>query len=81
LPSTVGAALGTLVVTSLLNLSWGARIGLFVLVALIGVGYLLWRHRAEIAAGSQPPAAASAQTSPASDSAAPQDRPTEGTQP
>ncbi len=49
LPSTVGAALGTLVVTSLLNMSWPARIGLLVLVVVIGLAVILWQHRAEIA--------------------------------
>ena len=74
LPSTVGAALGTLLVTSVLNLSWPARIGVFALVIVVGVGYLMWRHRAEIAAGVEPPVDSS-------DPVAPQDRPTEGTQP
>ncbi len=50
--STVGAALGTLVVGVLLNLSWPVKIGLVVLVVLVGVAYLLWTHRAEIAAGA-----------------------------
>ena len=39
-----------LAVTTLLNLSWPARIGLFVLVVVVGLGYMLWRHRGEIAA-------------------------------
>jgi hypothetical protein len=52
LSTTVGSAIGTLAVTTLLDLSWPARIGLFVLVVVIGLGYMLWRHRGEIAAGA-----------------------------
>ena len=52
LPTTIGTALGTLVVTILLDLSWPARIGLVVAVLVIGLAYVVWRHRAEIAAGA-----------------------------
>ncbi len=52
LSSTVGSAIGMLAVTTLLNLSWPARIGLLVLVLVVGLAYMLWRHRAEIAAGA-----------------------------
>ncbi|KRB44024.1 hypothetical protein [Terrabacter sp. Root181] len=51
LPTAVGTALGTLVVTTLLDLSWPARIVLVVVVVVAGLGYVLWRHRAELAAG------------------------------
>ena len=52
LSSTVGSAIGMLAVTTLLNLSWPARIGLLVLVLVVGMAYMLWRHRAEIAPGA-----------------------------
>ena len=55
LPTTVGAALGTLAVTTLLDLSWPARIGLLALVVVVGLGYVLWRHRAEITAAAAEP--------------------------
>jgi hypothetical protein len=51
LPTTIGTALGTLVVTTLLDLSWPVRIVLVVVVVGAGLGYVLWRHRAELAAG------------------------------
>jgi len=50
LPTTVGTALGTLVVTTLLDLSWPVRIVLVVVAVVAGLGYVLWRHRAELAA-------------------------------
>ncbi len=50
--TTLGTALGTLVVTFLLDASWPVRIGLVVLVLAVGLGYLLWSHRAEIARGA-----------------------------
>ena len=57
LPTTVGAALGTLVVTTLLDLSWPLRLVLIAVVLVVGVAYVVWRHRAEItaagAAGAQ----------------------------
>lgn len=52
LSTTIGTALGTLAVTTLLDLSWPARLGLLALVVVLGLGYVLWRHRAEIAAGA-----------------------------
>ncbi|MFC7595112.1 hypothetical protein ACFQU3_07355 [Terrabacter sp. GCM10028922] len=55
LPTTVGTALGTLVVTTLLDVSWPVRIGLIALVVVVGLGYVLWRHRAEVtSAGGAP---------------------------
>ncbi len=54
LSSTVGSAIGMLAVTTLLNLSWPARIGLLALVVVVGLGYMLWRHRGEIAAAADP---------------------------
>lgn len=52
LSTTLGAALGTLVVTALLDASWPVRIGLIVAVVVLGLAYVLWKHRAEIAAGA-----------------------------
>jgi Flp pilus assembly protein TadB len=51
LPTTVGAALGALVVTTLLDLSWPVRLVLVAVVVVAGLGYVLWRHRTEITAG------------------------------
>ena len=59
LPTTIGTALGTLVVTTLLDLSWPVRIGLIVLVLVVGLAYVVWKNRAEIAAGADTPAAPS----------------------
>ncbi len=50
LSTTIGSALGALVVTTLLDLSWPVRIALIVAVLLVGLGYLLWRNRSTIAA-------------------------------
>ena len=55
--STVGSALGMLVVTALLNMTWKARIGLVLLVLVVGAAYILWSHRAELAAAAQDAAA------------------------
>ena len=55
LATTVGSAIGTLAVTSLLGLSWPARIGLAVVVLAIALGYLVWHNRAEIRAEAQGP--------------------------
>ncbi|GGN01742.1 hypothetical protein GCM10009721_31220 [Terrabacter tumescens] len=73
LPTTVGTALGTLVVTTLLDLSWPVRLALIAVVLVVGLAYVLWRHRAEIAAGAgagsgadatgTPPAAETTETS------------------
>ncbi len=52
LPTTVGAALGTLVVTTLLELSWPVRLGLVVLVLVVGLAYVLWKHRGALTAGA-----------------------------
>ena len=52
LPTTVGTALGALVVTTLLDLSWPVRLGLVVVVLVGGLAYVVWRHRTEIAAGA-----------------------------
>jgi hypothetical protein len=46
----MGTALGTLVVTTLLDLSWPVRIALIIGVLVVGLAYVLWRHRAEITA-------------------------------
>ena len=48
----MGTALGTLVVATLLDLSWPVRIALIIAVLVVGLFYVLWRHRAEIAAGA-----------------------------
>ncbi|MEI2647804.1 MAG: hypothetical protein V9G15_02025 [Dermatophilaceae bacterium] len=52
MPSTIGAALGTVIVTSLLNMSWPVRIGLLAAVIVVGIVYILWKNRAEIAAAA-----------------------------
>ena len=71
--STVGAALGTVVVTALLNLSWQMRIALVVLVVVAGAGWFLWTKRAEIAAAAQEAEQAQPPAMPAAgDPAAPQ---------
>ena len=70
LPTTMGTALGTLVVTTLLDLSWPVRITLIVGVLVVGLVYVLWRHRAEIAAGGAV-ADATPGTTPAPDLPAP----------
>ena len=59
LPSTIGAALGTVIVASLLNMSWPVRIGLLATVIVVGIVYILWKNRAEIAAAAvdDPPTA------------------------
>ena len=54
LPTTVGTAIGTLVVTTLLDLSWPMRLVLIGIVLVIGLAYVLWRHRTEIAAAAEP---------------------------
>ena len=43
--TTIGAGIGTLIVAAVLGASWAVRIALVVLVALAGLGYLLWSHR------------------------------------
>ncbi|MEO5745847.1 MAG: hypothetical protein ABIQ53_14820 [Terracoccus sp.] len=50
LSTTIGGALGALVVATLLDLSWPVRIALIVAVLLVGLGYLLWKNRRTIAA-------------------------------
>jgi hypothetical protein len=53
LATTLGAALGALLISVVTDMSWPLRIGLVVLAVLVAVGYLLWSHRAEIATGAQ----------------------------
>jgi hypothetical protein len=60
----VGTALGALVVTTLLDLSWPLRIALIVVVLVVGLAYVLWRHRGEIAAAGAQDAAADTPTDP-----------------
>lgn len=56
LPTTIGAAVGTLVVATLLDASWPVRIGLAVAVVVAGLVYVVWKNRSEIvAAGSSDP--------------------------
>ena len=63
LPTTVGTALGTLVVTTLLDLSWPLRLALIAVVLVVGLAYVVWRHRAEItAAGAAGAEAETAET-------------------
>jgi type VI protein secretion system component VasK len=45
----LGGAVAVAAVALLGKLSWGARIGLIVLVVLLVVGYELWSRRAQIA--------------------------------
>ncbi|MGO4599772.1 hypothetical protein [Terrabacter sp. 2RAF25] len=54
LPTTVGTAIGALVVTTLLDLSWPMRLLLIGIVLVLGLAYVLWRHRAEITAAASP---------------------------
>jgi hypothetical protein len=62
LPTTVGTALGTLVVTTLLDLSWPARIGLVAIVLVVGLAYVVWKNRAEVAPSSPTEVAPSSAT-------------------
>lgn len=41
-----------LVVTTLLEASWPVRVGLVLGVLLLGLAYLVWHHRADLAAAS-----------------------------
>jgi hypothetical protein len=52
LPTTIGAALGMLLVTTLLEASWPVRIALAVGVLVLGVGYVIWKNRAEVTAAA-----------------------------
>ncbi|HEU5143837.1 MAG TPA: hypothetical protein VFT81_01570 [Dermatophilaceae bacterium] len=61
LPTTIGAALGMLLVTTLLEASWPVRIALAVGVLVLGVGYVIWKNRAEITAAATPAADEAAQ--------------------
>lgn len=70
--STIGAGLGTLVVTALLNASWGVRIGLLAVVIVGGLVWIVWTKRAELAA------MAHEEPDPAADE--PQDAPSSGPQ-
>jgi hypothetical protein len=45
--TTLGAAVGTVVVSFLLGAPWSVRIALLVLVVLGVVGYLVWSRRGE----------------------------------
>ena len=74
--TTVGSAIGLLIVTALTNMSWGQRIALAGVVIVLGLGYLLWSNRREIAAAETPSAptdSPSPQDSTPLDSASPQD--------
>jgi len=82
-PSTIGAALGTVIVGALLDMSWPIRLGLLALVLVIGVGYVLWKHRGEIAAAGQQAADEPAEAPPTASAAPPPDptTPTDGVRP
>jgi Flp pilus assembly protein TadB len=54
LPTTIGSAIGMLVVTTLLEASWAIRVGLVLVVLLLGLAYLVWDHRADLASASSP---------------------------
>lgn len=72
LATTIGGALGAVLVGAVLNLSWGARIGIVLAVLAVGAAYLLiTRGRA------QPPPSSQPADSPA-DSPADPDLPTDG---
>ncbi len=62
LPTTIGSAIGMLLVTTVLEASWPVRIGLVLAVLLLGLAYLFWEHRAEIAASAQAQGSQSAPT-------------------
>ncbi|HMT31515.1 MAG TPA: hypothetical protein PKC73_15955 [Dermatophilaceae bacterium] len=81
--STIGAALGTVMVGALLDMSWPVRMGLLALVLVIGIAYVLWRHRAEIAAAGQDAAATADGDDGATDAAPPTapNAPTDGDRP
>ena len=72
-----------LAVTTLLNASWPIRIGLVVLAVVLGLAYMIWRNRGEIAAraaaGADDPGPAA--TFDVSPSAKPYDQTTDGQQP
>ncbi|MDQ6715382.1 MAG: hypothetical protein M3Z83_04665 [Actinomycetota bacterium] len=48
LSTTVGSALGLLVVSTVLDASWWVRAALVLGALIAGLGYLAWRRRAEI---------------------------------
>ncbi len=52
--STIGAALGLLLVSTVLKMSWPMRLGLVGLVLVLGLAWILWSHRAEIRAAAGP---------------------------
>ena len=60
----MGTALGALVVTTLLDLSWPLRLALIAVVLVVGLAYVLWRRRGEIAAAGAPGAAEDTPTDP-----------------
>lgn len=57
--ATLGTALGALVVSLFTSMSWPMRIALVIGVLVVGLGYLLWSKRAEIAAEAEAQAAPS----------------------
>ncbi|MBK8757687.1 MAG: hypothetical protein IPM08_11315 [Actinomycetales bacterium] len=83
MPSTIGAALGTVIVGALLDMSWPIRLGLLALVLVVGVGYVLWKHRGEIAAAGLQAADELGEASPTATAAPPPDptTPTDGVRP
>ncbi len=52
LATTLGAALGALLATFVLDTGWTTRILVVATALVLGLGYLLWSHRSEIAAGA-----------------------------
>lgn len=46
-----------LIVTTLLEASWAVRVGLVGAVVVIGLAYVLWKNRAEVASGGAATAA------------------------
>jgi len=72
-----------LAVTTLLDASWPIRIGLVALAVVLGLAYMIWRNRGEIAAraaaGADDPGPAA--TFDVRPSAKPYDQTTDGQQP
>jgi hypothetical protein len=64
LATTLGAALGAVIVSLVTDMGWPMRIVVIVVALLAAVGYLLWSHRAEIAAGAEQEASATDEAPP-----------------
>ncbi|HNQ06012.1 MAG TPA: hypothetical protein PKH97_02365, partial [Tetrasphaera sp.] len=71
--TTVGSALGLLLVTALTSMTWPQRLALAGAVLVAGLAYVLWRNRAEILAAADGSAAPPADLAPPTDIAPPPD--------